>query len=165
MSPTPSDAPKRSLRTAPRWVKWTLGISLCLNLIVLGGAIGAAAKYHGRGHDLGAMTMNFALKKMSRDSRSAAEVAIAANRPAMRAARRANGEARGRLADVVSAPVFDPAAAEAAFADILTAKHESRRLVHKNFVAILAAMTDEERAEAAKHLLRWERWRKRGARE
>lgn len=163
MAHDPSMPPKRSLKTAPRWVKWTLGVSLGVNLIIAGVVIGAAAKHHrGGGHDLGAMTMRYALREMGDDRRAAAEAAIAANRPAMTAARRANAEARRRLADAIAQTPFDPDRVDAIFTEMLETQTERRRLLHTNFSAILSAMSPEERAEAAEKLTKWGRWRKRG---
>lgn len=158
----PNAAPSRNLRTAPRWVKWALGVSLCINLIIIGVVVGAAARhYRGGGHDLGAMTMRHALRGMSEERRDQAKAAIVANDPAMKAARRANGLARAALAEIIAAQPFDAAKAEAAFAEMLAAQQVRRGLLHENFVAILSTMSDEERANAAKHLTKWNRWRRR----
>lgn len=162
MANDPSTPPARSLKTAPRWMKWTLGVSLAVNLIVAGVMIGAAAKHHrGGGPELGGMTMRLALREMDDDRRAAAESAIAANRPAMTAARRASQEARGRLAGVIGETPFDPAKAEAVFNDMLDGHTERRRLLHDNFIAILSAMNPEERAQAAEKLAKWNKWRKK----
>lgn len=152
----------RSLRTAPRWVKWTLGISLCVNLIIIGVVVGATARHQrSGGNDLGAMTMRHALRSMEDERREKARAAIAANVQAMKLARAASGKARAQLAEVIAAGAFDPSQAEAVFADILAAQQTRRELLHQNFVTILSAMSDEERAKAARHLTKWNRWHKR----
>lgn len=155
-------APLRSLRLAPRWMKWTLGISLCFNLIIMGVVVGATARHHrGGGQDLGAVTMRQALRGMDESRREAAKAAISGNVHAMNAARRASAEARARLAELIAATPFDAAGAEAAFADMAAAQGQRRDLLHENFIAILSTMSDDERAKAAKHLNRWNRWHKR----
>ena len=152
----------RSLRTAPRWVKWALGVSLCVNLIIIGVVAGATARHHrGGGSDLGAMTMRHALRGMDEERREAAKAAIASNVQAMKAARIEGARARERLANVVAAQPFDAAAAEAVFDDILAAQQARRVLLHENFVSILSVMSEDERADAARRLKKWNRWHKR----
>jgi uncharacterized membrane protein len=159
---TEPTGPTRSLRTAPRWMKWTFAASLCINLIIIGVVVGSVARHHrGGGQELGAMTMRHALRGMGEERRNEAEAFIAANGPAMKAARRANGDARVRLAEIIAAKPFNLAQAEIVFTEMLAAQQVRRGLLHENFVSILSVMSDEERAEAAEQLTKWNRWRKR----
>lgn len=149
--PTEIETPKRR---APRWMKWTLGVSLALNLVLIGLLIGAGIRHHvlGEAGFGGPRTIFHILRELPSEKRDQARAMVKERRADISAARRLRAEARGALGDAIAADPYDAAAVSAAFETLRTREYEMRSLSHSVVTEILADIEAEERRELGERL-------------
>lgn len=150
-----SDTLKRRWATTPRWAKWALGVSLAINFIIIGVAIGAAARFHKYGHQHGGgASIGQIMRALPSDRRDSARDLMKANRAELKAVRADRRSAHQALAATIAADPFDPAAARAAFAAMRDKDNLAKSAAHEIMVDVLGLLTDEERDEVGARLSR-----------
>ncbi|PWK60675.1 periplasmic heavy metal sensor [Roseicyclus mahoneyensis] len=144
-------------RTPGRGVKIALGLSLAVNLLILGlvgGALLAVGPGRSGGDDPRLRTLGlgpFAIA-LSREDRAAVTDRI--DRDALRAERRALGRSLVQLRDAIVAEPFDRAAAEAALEGSRSAAAGLQGLGHAALLDQVETMSAAERADLAGRLSR-----------
>lgn len=145
------------------WMKYLLIVSLGLNLLVAGLAVGSYfAPHHHKSGFHGGMGMRMLVGSLPDEKRSQLRDHFKENR----STKRANGKTIQRSMDdilqAIAAQPFDAIALQAAF----DAQKEQSKSIAKDaqntFVAIISAMSNDERRAYVKNLKeRGERYRKR----
>jgi uncharacterized membrane protein len=144
-------APQRS----GRGLKIALGLSLAVNLLILGlvlGALVAVGPGRSRDDDPRLRTLGlgpFAIA-LPREDRQAVTDRI--DRDALRTERRALGESLGQLRAALLADPFDRAAAEAALARSRAATEAAQGQGHRALLDHIETMSAEDRAELVDRL-------------
>lgn len=145
MADTPRDARPRTAT----WVKVLLGLSLALNLAVIGLAAGAAYRFS-KGPDKGPMRNGFALiAAMDRADRKAV---LSPLRDETRAERQAGRAQSQELIAQLRAETFDAAAVEALLRAQMTRSRSVQDKIQARWLAQVEAMTAAERAGFADRL-------------
>ena len=129
-----------------RWKTWALVVSVALNLFVVAAFLGAGLRHHRMGSDVGFGPYTEAL---TREDRAALRGAFIAAAPEFRGNRREMAADMSRLAAVLRADPWDPAAAEAVLARQGARAQERFVLGRKLFLERLGQMTPEARAALA----------------
>lgn len=143
----------RSWRTCPRWVKWLVGVSLALNLIIISLGAGAAMRFHKHGGQHGGVaTIGKIMHALPSERRDAARSLLKEAKPGLKPYRQARRAAQTNLAEVIAADPFDPAAATAAFENLRRQDDLTKTAAHGVMVEILSLLTAEERAEVSERL-------------
>ena len=144
---------QRGWSGTPRWLKWLLSLSLALNFVVIGLAVGAAIKFHRHGHGHGGVaTIGHIMWALPSESRDRAKELIRAARPDLKALRTERKAAKLALADAIEASPFDAEAVTAAFAALRDKDQTNKASTHAVMVDILRLLTAEERADVAQSL-------------
>lgn len=136
-------------RTVP-WQRILLGVSLALNLLVVGLVGGAAFRLGGpermhRAPPIGAMLF----RELPREDRRALRTHAFAPRPEREARRLADAEA---IDAALRARPFDPARIESFLREQAQRRQAREQDMHRAWLARITAMTDEERAAYADRL-------------
>ncbi len=151
MPPAPPPPPPPPPRPAGRGIKIALAVSLALNLLVAGLAVGAMLRGGpapgGRDFGLGPLS-----EALSREDRSALREAFLNRHPDARAERRAMRAEFDTLLAALRAEPFDPAALDAALQAIAQRNTELLETGRGLVAARLKAMDAEARAAFADRL-------------
>ena len=146
---------KRRWATTPRWAKWALGISLAINFIIIGVAIGATARFHKHGHQHGGVaSIGQIMRALPSDRRDSARGLMKAKRAELKAVRAERRGVHQALAAAIAADPFDPTAARAAFAAMRDKDNLAKSAAHEIMVEVMGLLTDEERDEVGARLRR-----------
>ncbi len=129
-----------------RWKTWALVVSVALNLFVVAAFLGAGLRHHRMGRDVGFGPYTEAL---TTEDRAALRGAFIAAAPEFRGNRREMAADMSRLAAVLRADPWDPAAAEAVLARQGARAEERFALGRSLFLDRLGQMTPEARAALA----------------
>lgn len=149
----PGTPTQRRWSGTPRWVKWLLGVSLALNFVVIGLAIGAAMKFHKYGHSHGGIaTIGQIMRALPDDSKGAARDMLFAAQPDLKALRAERKAAKRAVAEAIEASPYDPAAVEQAFATLRNKDQIAKTSAHGVMVEILEVLSPEDRAIVAEGL-------------
>lgn len=144
---------RRTWGGTPRWVKWLLGVSLAVNFVVAGLAIGAAIKFHKHGHSHGGIaTIGQIMRALPDDSKGAAKDKLHAARPDLKALRAERKAAKIAVADAIEATPYDAAAVNQAFAMLRQKDQIAKTSAHVVIVEILGVLSPEDRAVVAEGL-------------
>jgi uncharacterized membrane protein len=159
-----------NIKPKKSWMKYLLIVSLGLNLAIAGLVIGAKMGGHGGprgGHAkyAGGTGMHVLMRSLPDSKRGEVRKYFHEKRDKIRA----NGDAmRNSLISIstaISARPFDENALTTAFAEQRTHITAVTQDAQKSFVAIIAGMSDDERAEYVEnmkeHRHKWEKHRKR----
>lgn len=155
-------------RRAPRWLWIAFFVSIAINLLVAGMAIGAVW-HHKSGkiyRDSGAPRHFRAfLRKLPKDRRKIIREAFRERRPEFRSIRENVAAARRDAEAILTKEPYDKAAFSAANRKLHEARSRLRGAQIELFPEIAELMTAEERAMflewRRKHRKRWRRWRRR----
>lgn len=148
-----STPPIRTWGGTPRWAKWLLSISLALNFVVVGLAVGAAMKFHKHGHSHGgSATIGQIMRALPDDSKGAARRMLHDARPDFKALRAERKAAKLAVAEVIEATPFDADAVREAFSALRDKDQFAKASMHGVMVEILKVLSPEERAAVAKGL-------------
>jgi Spy/CpxP family protein refolding chaperone len=150
-SAAPPDAPRDAPRRAPRWLWFALALSLALNAAGVGLWWGASLRERHAGAE-GALTLRHAMRDAAEPVRQQARAVFAQHRPAFEALRREAVAARARVGEAASREPFDPAALDAALAELRAAQDALAALRHRALAEIVAAAPPETRAALAMRL-------------
>lgn len=148
------------------WMKYLLIVSLGLNLLVVGLAIGAKMGGHGPKdrHFKGGAGMHLLMGSLPDSKRGEVRKYFRANRDKMRATGDAMRASLDTIGTAISAKPFNADILNSAFEDQRTHITAVTQDAQKAFVAIIAGMTDAERAEfvenMTEHRHKWEKRRK-----
>lgn len=143
----------RTWSGTPRWAKWLLSISLALNFVVIGLAIGAAMKFHKHGHSHGGIaTIGQIMRALPDDSKGAAREMLDAARPDLKALRAERKAAKHAVADAIEATPFDAAVVDRAFVVLRQKDQIAKTSAHGVMVGILEVLSPEDRAAVAEGL-------------
>ena len=144
---------RRTWAGTPRWAKWLLSISLALNFVVIGLAIGAAAKFHKHGHSHGGIaTIGQIMRALPDESKDVARDMLQAARPDFKALRAERKAAKLAVAEAIEATPFDATAVDQAFVRLRQKDQITKASTHGVMVEILGVLSAEERAAVAKGL-------------
>ncbi len=144
---------QRRWNGTPRWVKWLLGISLVLNFVVIGLAIGAAIKFHKHGHSHGGIaTIGQIIRALPDDSKGKAREMLYAARPGLKALRSERKAAKRAVADAIETTPYDAAVVDQAFATLRAKDQIAKTSAHEVMVEILGVLSPEDRAAVAEGL-------------
>ncbi len=166
-----TDAPETG-RSRRRRLRWALGASVCVNLLLVGLAGGAFLR-HGGGPPPAEMPAGFdrvtlwrVYRALPEPDRDAARDMLRARRDEMRDLARSRGEARARIAVTLSRDPFSDAELAAALEAARQAERRSRDLADAIFVEIVARLDPRRRGEIAEALReaqeRRDRWHDHG---
>lgn len=144
---TNSDAASR-----PAFYKYAFLGLLAVNLLVIGGILGAMWRHGGHHHGGGGLP-GF-VRSLDADRRDAIRGAFANRRETMRPLRQAARAKRAALSEVLKAKPFDKARVETALEEMREARNQVRDAREQLFLNAVTLMTDEEREAFAE-------WRKR----
>lgn len=160
---TPTTTPaRRTWSGTPRWAKWLLSISLALNFVVIGLAIGAAAKFHKHGHSHGGIaTIGQIMRALPDDSKDVARDMLQAARPDFKALRAERRAAKLAVAEAIKTTPYDASAVNKAFAELREKDQITKASAHGVMVEILEVLSPEDRAAVAKGLSKRKRKAKR----
>ncbi len=149
----PSIPSPRTWTGMPRWAKWLLSLSLALNFVVIGLAIGAAIKFHKFGHSHGGIaTIGQIMRALPDDRKDVAREMLRAARPDFKALRVERKAAKLAVAETIGAKTFDAEAVAQAFAALREKDQITRASTHGVLVEILEVLSPEERAAVAEGL-------------
>ena len=160
---TDTDPPLR--RGLGRWGRLALAISLCVNLLIVGAAVGAALRFdhwNDRGHG-GGMTIWRMMRALPDEARDRAHDMAEARRDAYEALRDQRRDLRRRAAELIGAEPFDAAALTAAQAAYRQNRDARRAMVDALIVDLAAQLSAADRAalaESMAHRWRRHRWRR-----
>ncbi len=144
---------KRQWNGTPRWVKWLLGVSLVLNFVVIGLAIGAAARFHKHGHSHGGVaTIGHIMRALPHDRKDEARELLRAARPEFKPLRAERKAAQIAVADAIEQAPFDRSAVLKAFDELRLKGERTKASAHGVMVDVLAVLSPEERTEVAASL-------------
>ncbi|MEM7774192.1 MAG: periplasmic heavy metal sensor [Pseudomonadota bacterium] len=143
-------------RGAPRWMKWLLIVSLSINLLIAGFAIGAAWRFRHGPPNVIERIKRFA-HSLPTDRRDAVLSTIETRRATFRELRRELRRARRALGETVAADAFNAAAYQERFDAFKRAQSQLSDHVGGTFGEIAAVLTVEQRRK----LLRYWRHRRR----
>jgi uncharacterized membrane protein len=151
-----------------RWLKIVLGVSLALNLAVIGIVSGAAIKAHrgdaGRPPDVRELNFGPFSEALSRPQRRDLLRGFISDRAGVRDLRGQIGKEFQAVLEAVRANPFDPAALDVALSTQGRGTAERLDRGRKALQAVILAMTPEERADYADRLQRGLERRKDGGR-
>lgn len=155
-TPAAARAPRR------RWMVWALAASLCLNLVILGGAAGLALRgfpyERGMppppGGGLDPFTFHRMLERVPDAQRDDALKLIRRSKPDFDAKRAQWAASRGRIADALAAEPFDRDALLAAMEAARRSETEGRAALDRAFADFAGSLPAETRAELAEELRR-----------
>lgn len=159
------DPPMSAPRTwggTPRWAKWLLSLSLALNFVVVGLAVGAAIKFHKYGHSHGGIaTIGQIMRALPDDRKETAREMLDAAKPDFKALRAERKAAKLAVADAIKTTPFDAAAVAIAFAALREKDQITKASTHGVMVEILEVLSPDERAAVAEGLSKRRRgnWR------
>ena len=137
----------RSWRSTPRWAKWLLSLSLAVNFVLIGLAIGAAIKFHKYGHSHGGIaTIGQIMRALPDDDKSEARAMLRAARPDFKALRADRKAAKLAVADAIAATPYDEASVREAFAVLRQKDQIAKTSAHDVIVEVLGVLSPEERA-------------------
>lgn len=149
----PSAPAPRTWGGTPRWAKWLLSLSLALNFVVIGLAVGAAIKFHRHGHSHGGIaTIGQIMRALPDDRKDTAREMLDAARPDFKALRAERKAAKLAVAEAIDVTPFDAAAVARAFAALREKDQITKASTHGVMVEILEVLSPEERAAVAKGL-------------
>ncbi len=162
-APMPNGEPGRPVRRR-RWVPWLLGISLCLNLLLVAAAAGFALRGWGpppselpAGFDRATLWRVY--KSLPDEAQEDAKAALRDARAQFRELGRERAEMRRELADAVEDENATEGSLAAALAAARLREQESRDLVDDVFAKFAASQSAETRREIAEQLRRVRRRR------
>lgn len=149
-----NDTPiRRTWSGTPRWAKWLLSISLALNFVVAGLAIGAAMKFHKHGHSHGGIaTIGQIMRALPDDSKGAAREMLHAARPDLKTLRAERKVAKLAVAEAIETTPFDASAVNEAFAALRKKDQITKASAHGVMVEILEVLSPEDRTAVAEGL-------------
>lgn len=142
-----------------RWMAWALGISLCVNLVLLGAAAGIALRGDPRrlpppgGAGLDPFTLHRMMERLPEEQRREAWRLLRRHKPDFDQTRAARAEARRALAAAIAAEPFDRGALETAMAASRGLEAEGRRILDGAFVEFVSTLAAPIRAELAEEML------------
>lgn len=154
------------VKSKKSWMKYLLIVSLAFNLLVVGLVIGAKMGGHGPKdrHFKGGAGMHLLMKSLPDSKRGEVRKYFRANRDKLRATGDAMRTSLNMISTAISAQPFDADTLNSAFADQRVHITSITQDAQKAFVAIIAGMTDAERAEFVEnmqeHRHKWEKHRK-----
>jgi uncharacterized membrane protein len=137
-----------------RTLKIVCGISILLNIFLLGAAIGGAAWVRARHPMIGAGSIRVAGSELPRDERRAFRRALRDARLDMRPTALAGRQARAEAAALLRAPALDQAKLADALARIRAADIAIRAHVEERAIAFAATLPPDERGRLAEGIER-----------
>lgn len=130
MSDAPHPPGPNTPRRAGRWLRWALGLSLAMNVLVIGLVVGLAVSFRGgpggEGPGLRAFGLSPVALALEREDRAALRARLQADRGNFRASGEGFAGAMGALTEALRRDPFDRDAAEAA----LMAQRDTARELH-----------------------------------
>ncbi|MEM6441503.1 MAG: periplasmic heavy metal sensor [Pseudomonadota bacterium] len=154
-APPPDPAPRRRRR----WTAWLLGASLCLNLLLIGAAVGAAMGRWGphsselpAGFDRRALWS--AYKSLPDAEQDRIEAILRRLRPELKVIARDRMASRVRMAQALEAEILDPEALREAMAAARLRSRAGRDVIDGAFAQFAAGLDAATRREIAQALRR-----------
>lgn len=159
--PETRDAPGGEPPNTPRWLWWTLAVSVAVNMVIIGFIVGAAWRWHAFD---GSRRLDRFAEQLPPAKREPMLSAMRETRAALRPLRRARRAARRALADVIRAERFDRAAYAAASETYLDAVTALRRAELAALPRFAEQLDTRERRALIRMLRRHRHGRYRGRR-
>jgi uncharacterized membrane protein len=154
-------------RRRRRWLPIALGVSVCLNLLLIGAAAGMMMRFgsHGPSPEPPAgfdrVTLYRVFRALPDAQKDAAREILREHRPELHALRGLQDEARLRIAGALEAEPFSSPALAASLASAREAERGGREIVDDAFVRFATSLSPETRREIAEELRAKRRWRHR----
>ncbi|SCZ68993.1 Uncharacterized membrane protein [Epibacterium ulvae] len=149
-----------STAKSPRWLRILLGLSLALNLAVVGVAAGAAYRFSAKDHPKTGGSQSFGrmlFRDLDRQTRQSLRRDAEGGHKDFHAKRQAEAQA---LAAALKAKPFDVQAVEAVLTEQSATRQKFQDRVQDAWLAKVAEMSDEARADLAERLERGGKHRK-----
>ena len=148
-----------SFSTTPRWVKILLAVSLVINFLIIGFAVGAAWRFHAM-RDGWRGGLNQFVERLEEPRRSRLRGVVRERLQALRPLRREERQRRRELLDLIRETTVDEAKIQAAKTRAFDAAVAARRARLEILPVIIKELNAEERAEFAEFLRRASRGRR-----
>lgn len=161
-SPLPDPETPRRRR---RWLPIALGVSACLNLLLIGAAAGMMIRFGHPGDPpeppagFDRVTLYRVFRALPDEQKDAAREILRERAPELHALRRLQSEARLRIAEALEAEPFSPPELAAELAAARDVERGGREIVDEAFVSFAASLGPEMRREIAEELRAKRRWR------
>lgn len=139
---------------SPRKLTLVCVISILINIFLVGATVGGASWLHARQQGGGGGSIRAAGATLPDDQRREFRRTLGEARREMLAALAAGRQARQQAAVVLRAPTVDPAALDAALAEIRTEDFAVRTHVETRLAAFISTLPPEARAKLADSLVK-----------